>query len=468
MTLRTRIAAVAGFAVAITVLLAAAAVFVAVRAQLHRQIDDALRTRAHAVVAAGDPDSDGDTACSPSSADSEHTFPAPRSDGDDVRFGGAEGYVQFICSDGRVIRPAGVATRLPATASARMIARSGRGQTLASIRVGETHLRVLTRALTGGRGALQVARPLTEVDDALRDILFVLVIVAAAGITLAAALGAVVARSALEPVRRFTRRTEEIAGNPDPAKRIATGRDDELGRLARSFNATLDALERSVDAQRHLVADASHELRTPLASLRANIQTLEEIDRLPVHEQAALRADIVGELDELTALVSDVVELARGNQPGRLLDHVRIDEIAADVVERATRRGGIDVTFSAELEPTVVRGEPDRINRAISNLVDNAIKFSPSGATIELTLRDGTLTVRDHGPGIMPAHVPHVFERFYRADEARGMPGSGLGLAIVRQTAEAHGGSVEATNAPGGGALVSVRFAGREDGEQGG
>ena len=306
---------------------------------------------------------------------------------------------------------------------------------------------------------MQVARPLTEVDHSLRDILLVLAVVAAAGVALAAALGALVARAALAPIRRFTRRTEEIAGNPDPVERIAVKGDDELARLARSFNATLDALERSVEAQRHLVADASHELRTPIASLRANIQTLEDSDRLPEHERAALRADIIAELDELTALVGDVVELARGSKPGRVLDDVHVDRIVASQVERAQGRGGVDVAFHAELEPTVVRGEPDRVNRAVANLLDNAVKWSPPGGEVELGLRGGTLTVRDHGPGFGHDDLPHVFERFYRAEDSRGMPGSGLGLAIVRQAAEAHGGSVEAANAPGGGALIRVRFA---------
>ena len=186
-----------------------------------------------------------------------------------------------------------------------------------------------------------------------------LAVVAAAGVALAAGLGALVARAALAPVRRFTRRTEEIAGNPDPVERIAVEGDDELARLARSFNATLDALERSVEAQRHLVADASHELRTPIASLRANIQTLEDSDRLPEHERAALRADILAELDELTALVGDVVELARGSKPAGVLDDVRVDRIVAALVSaRAGARRRPTSRFRAELEPTLVRGEP--------------------------------------------------------------------------------------------------------------
>jgi two-component system sensor histidine kinase MprB len=453
MTLRHRIAAAAGLAVAVTVLVAAVAVYLAVGTQLHQQIDDALRVRAQELLGSEHAD-----VCSPGTTAHDRSFQVPHSDRDDARFGGAEGYTQILCADGTLLRPVGAVTGLPVSARDRSIARSGAGEAFATTRVGGTQLRVLTRALTTGRGAVQTARPLTEVDHALHEILVVLGIVAAAGIALAAGLGAIVARAALAPVARFTRRTEEIAGNPDPVERIAVTGDDELARLARSFNATLDALERSVEAQRHLVADAGHELRTPIASLRANIQTLEESDRLPEDERAALRADILGELDELTALVADVVELARGSKPGCVLDDVQVDRIVASLVERTEGRGGVDVTFRAALEPTVVRGEPERVSRAISNLLGNAVKWSPEGGVVEVALRAGTLTVRDHGPGFAPGDLPHVFERFYRADGSRGMPGSGLGLAIVRQAAEAHGGRVEAANAPGGGALIRVRF----------
>jgi two-component system, OmpR family, sensor histidine kinase MprB len=453
-TLRHRIAAVAGLAVAVTVLVAAASIFVAVRAQLHEELDEALRARAQELAG---PEHVG--LCRAGGLGGDRGFPAPRSDRDDARLGGAEGYAQIVCADGRVMRPPGAAVALPVSAATRRVARAGGGApVLASTHVGATHVRVLTTALSDGGGAVEVARPLTEVDHALRNILIVLAVVAAAGIAIAAALGALVARAALAPVVRFMDRTEEIASRPGSVERIEATGDDELARLARSFNATLDALERSVEAQRHLVADASHELRTPLASLRANVQMLEDSQRLPPEERALLRDDILDELDELTALVGDVVELARGSKPARTLDHVRVDRIAAAVVERARARRTVDVDVRTELEPTVVRGEPERVSRAISNLLDNAIRWSPPGGIVDVTLRDGTLAVRDRGPGFGDGDLPHVFERFYRAADARGTPGSGLGLAIVRQTAESHGGRVEAANAPGGGALIRVRF----------
>ncbi|WP_028060685.1 sensor histidine kinase [Candidatus Solirubrobacter pratensis] len=449
MTLRHRIAAVAGAAVAVAVLAAAAVIYLALRADLLGEIDSALHERSEQFVHDPDPDRDGDQVC----ASNERSFPAPAPGSDDLRFGGAGGFIQIACRDGTIVRAAGATTTVPLTPAARAIARSGRGSDVSTQAVGDTSLRVLTTGT--GAGAVQVARPLGEADHELDRIVAVLAIVAAAGVALAAALGALVARTALAPIDRFTRRTEALSHDPDVSERMEVRGGDELARLARSFNTTLDALERSVEAQRHLVADASHELRTPMASLRANIQTLEAADELPEEDRAALRADIVGELDELTALVADVVELARGSTPERALDDVRLDRVVRALVERPRVRAA---EFRLSLEPTVVQGEPDRVSRAVSNLLDNAIKWSPADRAIDVELREGILSVRDHGPGFAPADLPHVFERFFRAGGARGMPGSGLGLAIVKQAAEAHGGWVTAANAPGGGALLRIRF----------
>jgi two-component system, OmpR family, sensor histidine kinase MprB len=455
-SLRTRIAAAAGIAVALVVVIAAVAIYLAVRAELRGEVDSSLRDRASALTMRGDdrpppgdvPDGDG-RAGRPGGP-----FPIlPREP-----FGGPEGVAQLVLPSGHAIRRPGSRESdvLPVDAHTRAVARSGSGEFLKDERVSGTHLRVLTRGV-GSRGAIQVARPLDEVDRQLDRVLLVLLLVGAAGVAIGAALAAVVARTALAPIDRFTRRTEEIAGDPDPAHRIEVTSEDELGRLARSFNTTLDSLGRSVEAQRQLVADASHELRTPIASLRANIQTLEHAERLPAAELESLRADIVAELDELTALVADIVELARGAKPGESEDEVRLDEIVESVAHRArARANGIAIDVSTE--PTVVRGEPDRIQRAVSNLVDNALKWSPGDGRVEIDLAGGSLSVRDHGPGFKEADLPYVFDRFYRADNARSLPGSGLGLAIVRQAAEAHGGEVQAGNAPGGGAVVRISF----------
>ncbi|HKP19903.1 MAG TPA: HAMP domain-containing sensor histidine kinase [Thermoleophilaceae bacterium] len=457
MSLRTRIAAAAAIAVALVVVIAAVAIYLGVRAELRGEVDSSLRDRASALTVRGGDrppprdEPDGGGAGRPGGA-----FPILPPE----RFGGPEGVAQLVLPSGQAVRPPRARDHLPVDADTRAVARTGSGEFLKDETVSGTHLRVLTRGV-GSRGAIQVARPLDEVDRQLERVLLVLVLVGAAGVAVGAALAAVVARTALAPIDRFTRRTEEIAGDPDPSHRIEVTSKDELGRLARSFNTTLDSLERSVEAQRQLVADASHELRTPIASLRANIQTLEHAERLPAAELESLRADIVAELDELTALVADIVELARGAKPGESEDEVRLDEIVESVAHRArARANGIAIDVSTE--PTVVRGEPDRIQRAVSNLVDNALKWSPGDGRVEIDLAGGSLSVRDHGPGFKEADLPYVFDRFYRADNARSLPGSGLGLAIVRQAAEAHGGEVEAGNAPGGGAVVRISFGGAQ------
>jgi two-component system, OmpR family, sensor histidine kinase MprB len=288
------------------------------------------------------------------------------------------------------------------------------------------------------------------------------VIIAAAGIALAALLGVLVARTALAPIARFTRQTERIAANPErlDRERIDVHGGDELARLAQTFNRTLDALEESVQSQRNLVADASHELRTPIATIRANLQLMRDEKLLSPEDRDALRTDIIDELDELTALVGDVVELARGSKLSAAPGEVRVDEIVSAAIDRARRRSP-ELTIDVGLDPTLVYGEGDRIARAVANLLDNAAKYGGSDGRVEVGLHDGTLTVRDHGPGFDASDLPFVFDRFHRARDARSKPGSGLGLAIVRQAAEAHGGFVEASNAPGGGALIRVSFGSR-------
>jgi two-component system sensor histidine kinase MprB len=483
-SLRTRIAAVASLSVALSVLAAAIGLYVAVRSDLRGEIDSALRSRARAFTAPA-PASPPGGAASPAGgggtpvpgAGSSGGPPAgrggPSGDGGGPRgfpgggfpgsvepapFGEASGYVQFISPQGAVEVPGGQGSspaRIPTTALDRAIAERGSGSSVTERRVNGTDLRVLTIG-TGASGAVLVARSLTEVNHELSRLLLILLLIGVAGIALAAVLGTLVARTALAPVARFTRRTEALTGNLDLSRRLEVQGRDELARLAESFNGTLDALERSVEAQRRLVADASHELRTPIASLRANIQTLGDAERLPASEQEDLRRDIVEELDGLTALVGDVVELARGAGPDGSPDDVRLDQVVERAAQRTRRRGDLRVELS--LEPTVVTGQADRVDRAVSNLFDNARRWSPARGTVEVALKDGVLTVRDHGPGFEESDLPFVFDRFYRAGSARGFPGSGLGLAIVRQAAESCGGYAEARNAPGGGALLRVSF----------
>jgi two-component system, OmpR family, sensor histidine kinase MprB len=222
-----------------------------------------------------------------------------------------------------------------------------------------------------------------------------------------------------------------------------------------SFNTMLGALEQSVSAQRQLVADASHELRTPLTSLRTNLEVLMHAEHLDSTTRAQLSEDLVGQVEEMTGLVGDIMELARDQERPLETEEIRLDHLVADAITRVARHHP-SVRFQPRLVETTVTGAPQRIDRAVTNLLDNAAKWSPAGGTIDVLVDNGSVTVRDHGPGFAPEDVPHIFDRFYRSAQARGLPGSGLGLAIVRQVAELHGGSVVAENADSGGALLRL------------
>jgi two-component system sensor histidine kinase MprB len=271
------------------------------------------------------------------------------------------------------------------------------------------------------------------------------------GVALAVALGRLVSRNVVAPIAHVTEAARHIAATEDLARRIEVETQDEVGELAEHFNAMLDTLERSIAAQRQLVADASHELRTPITSLRTNIEVLAEAESLPPDERARLLSDVEEQTTELGMLVADLIELARGDEPRRETEDVRLDHLVREAVTRARRYApGID--FEADLRPAVVEGTRERLARAVNNLLDNASKHSPEGGVVEVRADVHGVRVRDHGTGVEPDDLPHLFDRFYRGASSRGRPGSGLGLAIVRQVAEQHGGSVHATNAPDGGA----------------
>ncbi len=370
------------------------------------------------------------------------------------KLGGPVGYVQLVNRNGRVLRPPGERTRLPTT-GARAVANGSRPAFYRDATVDGTHVRIYTTRL-GKRAAVEIARPLSEVDHALARIRLLFVFAALAAIAGAAALGAAVARAALRPVDRLTEHAERIAKSGNLGERTNERRSDELGRLAHAFNTMLDALSRSVSAQRQLVADASHELRTPLASARANLDLVELHQDLSMQERQRLLAQSAGELREMTHLIDGLVELARADAATPEKEPVRLDYVAEQVIAAAARRTG--ASFRTDLAPTLVNASPAALTRAIANLIDNAVKWSPAAATIDVRVRYGALTVRDRGPGIDAADLPHIFDRFYRAPAARNLPGSGLGLAIVQQVADAHGGTVFAEPADGGGTLFTLRL----------
>ena len=287
-------------------------------------------------------------------------------------------------------------------------------------------------------GGVIVAQSLQPTDHALARIRFWILLVGGIGIAVAAALAAFVATAALRPVRRLTAAAETVAATGNLAERVEVDGDDELARLATRFNGMLAALEDSVGRQRRLVADASHELRTPLTAARTNVDLLRE-GKLPDDERRRAMEEASVELDALTTLVADLVELARGEERKLRVEELQLDDLVAGVVERAKVRAP-HATFVTALTPTQVRVDPVLLERAVSNLLDNAIKYSPPGAPIEVSVRDGEVVVADHGPGVAEEDIPRIFDRFYRAAAARSKPGAGLGLAFVREAAEAHGG----------------------------
>jgi two-component system sensor histidine kinase MprB len=443
MSFRTRIALGSAAAVALAVVLASGLVYVVARSQLRAPIDDALERRAQDI---------GRGPLGTFETPDGHTYLAIRPE-----FGEARGYVQAVTEDGDTVLPQFQDVELPVDENVEALVQGERAKWYwTDVDADGTHLRVLT-FVYGPGVAVQVARPLTEVDQSLERIGLFLLLIAGCGVAIAAVLGLLVSRAALSPVRRLTETAETVTETGDLSQRIEVTGHDELSRLATSFNTMLAALEESTRAQRQLVADASHELRTPLTSLRTNIEVLASDRALPAEERGRLLSDVVEQLGEMTMLISELIELARAEQQTPEPEEVRLDLAAADALERARRnQPGID--FTADLEESVVEGNPATIERAIGNLLDNAAKWSPPGGEVHLEVRDGSVVVRDRGPGISDEDLPYVFDRFYRARSARGMRGSGLGLAIVRQVAEAHGGDVVAEQAEGGGTRMTLRL----------
>jgi two-component system sensor histidine kinase MprB len=312
--------------------------------------------------------------------------------------------------------------------------------------------------------ALVLARSTADTERTLSRLGVVLLIVGLAGMGAAAAIGWAIGRAGLRPVENLTSAAEYVAATDELTPIVVRG-DDELARLTVSFNTMLAALQRSRDRQRQLVADAGHELRTPLTSLRTNLDLLAQSDRAPnggltAPERAELLADVRAQIEELSSAVSDLVELARDDAPEASAEPVDLAAVTENALDRVRRRAS-GLTFNVRLEPWIVQGDATALERAVTNLLDNAAKWSPTGGAVEVTLVGGVLTVSDEGPGIADEDLPYVFERFYRAADARRLPGSGLGLAIVRQAAERHGGTVTAGRSHRGGAMFVLTLPGR-------
>jgi two-component system, OmpR family, sensor histidine kinase MprB len=440
MSLRARLTLVAAGVVAVVVGLASLTTYFVMRHELQSQLDGSLRNEARAVETSPDSSLRGD-------------------------FGG--NLVELLDSEGRYVNSSPgliLATDDPAVHAVVAGTRHGffrdiRVKSTANGKVAHYRMRELVSPLAPPLGAVLVVRNLEENYRALERLRLILILVSLGGIGAAAVAGALVSRATLAPVRRLTAAAERIAETGEPSERVPEGGHDELAALGASFNTMLASLEESLETQRRFVADASHELRTPLTSLQTNIDVLRGDLALAPEQRRRLLDDLHRESQEMRALIGGLLELARGGAPVEKQEF-QLDEVVEDALARARTRFP-EVSWQADrLEPTVVDGYRDRMERAVWNLLENAGKWSDDGGSVEVSLAGGEFQVRDHGPGFAETDRPLVFDRFYRSDAARAMPGSGLGLAIVREVAEAHGGTVAAENAGGGGAVVRLTLNG--------
>ena len=461
-SIRSRLSVLIAGAVGITLALASLASYVVADHQLFRQVDSSLRTTADSVFQLrGIP-------CSSSTGVTERCLDPQQ----------AESYLQH---DGQgdvlaVIQAVGPAlykgpVALPESASDRVVAANQSASRIRTQTIAGVRYRIITtgtssdgQVLKAADGvtplALEIGHPLTDTDRTLADLRLILFFVSLAGVALAVGLGYLVARATIRPVQRLTSAAEHVAQTQDLAATIDEQGDDELTRLAKAFNAMLGALDASRHQQAQLVSDAGHELRTPLTSLRTNVEVLMRMHDLPPADREELLADVQGQLEELTTLIGDIVELGRQDEQQPEPTEIRLDQLVERAVERARRRAP-SLTFRVQLDRGSVRAQPALLERAVLNVLDNATKWSPSGGSVDVWLQHQDrwlLDVRDEGPGISPEDIPHVFDRFYRAQTARALPGSGLGLAIVRQVVAAHGGTVQLWCPPAGGTVVHIEL----------
>jgi two-component system sensor histidine kinase MprB len=362
--------------------------------------------------------------------------------------------VQYLDAAGRVTSTVGE-VKLPVAALDRGLARSGGTPWLRSAMTDGATYRILTEPLAGG-GAVQLARDYTGTEQVLSSLRWRYALLDLAVVIVAALAGWLFAGRMTRPLRRLAHAATQVATSGRFDVPIDTRGRDETSQVAAAFATMLGALARSREQQQQLAQDAAHELRTPLTSLRSNIDLLRRHRDVPAQARARILDDLDGELRGLTGLVDELVELATDSYDEEPAAPLALDQLTERVAARTRRRTGRHVTVSAE--PCEVLGQQRSLERAVANLLDNAVKFSPEGTPVEITVRAGRVEVRDHGPGIAAEDLPRVFDRFYRSLAARSQPGSGLGLAIVRHIAEAHDGSAFASNHPAGGATVGIEL----------
>ena len=441
MSFRLRVTLFIAAAVAIAAIGASVAMYLVVQDQLIKQVNENLLAAASGPV-----------------RDSGGPFrPRP---GEQMVSNRPEVFGQIINASGTVVQGDG-GYSFPAivTSEVKNVAAGKATEFYATAVVGDARFQIYVKPIQGG--AVEVVQQLAPIDAALAQTRLLLIAFAAGAILLAAGLGTLIGRAALAPVKRLTATVEEVTKTRDLSRRVAAQGRDELSRLGTSFDAMLGQLETSLRSQRQLVADASHELRTPLTSLRTNLELLERGQPTDPVERQQLLGDLVSQIERLTTLVGDLIEVARDEETPMPFEELQLDEVVHEVVDDVSFRYP-KVHFNVTSAPSSIKGVKVRVARAITNLLDNAAKYSPPGATVDVAVANGEISVRDHGPGVAAEDATRVFDRFWRSNDARHLPGSGLGLSIVKDVAESHGGSVtlERPIDGGGGARFRLRLKG--------
>jgi two-component system sensor histidine kinase MprB len=442
-SLASRVILMTTMAVCFAVALVALGAYVTVKMSLESSLDNSLLDRAHRAASSG------------TLADlTNEQVPSWATGAADVR-------IFVMRADGHAFSTDENDSTAPLGPQEIAVARGTTSQSMHTVRLNGDDFRVVAVPYGNNGYAVVLVQNMAAQERVLKKLGAVMLLFGLAGVIGATAAGWAVARNGLRPVRRLTRNVERIARTEDLQPLPVEG-DDEIARLATAFNAMLVAVSASRDRQRRLVADAGHELRTPLTSLRTNLDLLLQADASGGLDDAARRElldDVRGQIEEMSTLVGDLVELARDEPLRAVVEQIDLAEVVDRAVARARRRG-TGLTFDVETAPWWVTGESASLERAVTNLLDNAVKWSPPNGTVRIRLNHGTLTVDDEGPGIAPGDREHVFERFYRSEESRSMPGSGLGLSIVRQVIERHAGNVRVDDTDEGGTRMVLQLPG--------
>lgn len=438
MSFRARVAFLVALVVAVAVASAAGSFLYLARGQAVDSIDTKLRLRAVDIAALGE------------------KFGEPRAL--DRRLFGKyapdDVLVQIFDSKGQIL--ASNVDPLPIRPGDLLIAgRQSRAQ-ITTHKIEGYRMRVLTLPLPVPDRGLMVARPMEEVDAQLAALWRSSIQIFVIGVAGAALIGFAVAGRVVRPVRRLTEAATKVAETQDVDQPIDINRDDEFGQLAASFNEMLSALSLSREQQHRLVADASHELRTPITSLRTNLEYMERSSSIDDDERQTILDDVLFELDQLTGLVTELVDLATDQHQMGEAERIELDELVDAVVQRHSRRTSSQIEYSAQ--PCQILAVPALVERAVSNMIDNALKWNPQDLPIRVRVQNGSVKVSDNGPGIPLEEQEHVFERFYRTEEARSLPGSGLGLSIVRHVAESFGGQAQIVDRNEPGTTIELSF----------